>query len=147
MPRLCRARFLLYTSRHNAPLAYNWKIKFNESAKIPAFYNVFPELNHNEMDGFDVVPSTENLAQAFHIIILKDDNDNPRILKRMEVLQRLYGDRGLAVSVVQLTGSSVWGRAFNSLILAEWAAYYVSQYYGTEPEQVPMVEEFKKMIA
>ncbi|MBI2506739.1 MAG: hypothetical protein HYW00_01200, partial [Candidatus Colwellbacteria bacterium] len=45
---------IIYSSRRNIALAYNWKIKFNETGKAPAFYNTFPELNHNEMTGFDV---------------------------------------------------------------------------------------------
>ena len=40
---------VIYSSRRNESVAYNWKIKFNETGKVPAFYNVFPELNHNEM--------------------------------------------------------------------------------------------------
>ncbi|MBI4272842.1 hypothetical protein HY621_03245, partial [Candidatus Uhrbacteria bacterium] len=39
---------VLYASARNESIAYNWKIKFNETGKIPAFYNVLPELNHNE---------------------------------------------------------------------------------------------------
>src|SRR3989344_123587 len=43
---------IIYSSWNNKAIAYAWKIKFNETAKIPAFFNVFPELNHNEMVGF-----------------------------------------------------------------------------------------------
>ena len=43
---------VIYSSTRNMPIAYNWKIKFNETGKIPAFYNVFPELNHNEMAAY-----------------------------------------------------------------------------------------------
>ena len=32
---------VVYSSLKNLPLARNWKIKFNETAKIPAFFNVF----------------------------------------------------------------------------------------------------------
>ncbi|OGY60576.1 MAG: hypothetical protein A3I33_01645, partial [Candidatus Colwellbacteria bacterium RIFCSPLOWO2_02_FULL_45_11] len=52
---------VIYSSRRNQTLAYNWKIKFNETGKIPAFYNTLPELNHNEMTGFDVVEGTRKL--------------------------------------------------------------------------------------
>src|SRR3989339_1606903 len=31
---------LVYASQKNYSVAYNWKIKFNETAKIPAFYNL-----------------------------------------------------------------------------------------------------------
>ena len=137
---------VVYASRANAPVAYNWKIKFNESAKIPAFYNLFPELNHNEMNGFDAIPATQELSRVFHFIFLRDEHDDPRILKRMNVLQSLYKERGLAVMVVSMEGATAWQRIFNSLLTADWAAYYLALHYGAEPEAVPMVEEFKKRI-
>ena len=39
---------------------------------------------------------------------------------------------------------NIWYKIFSSLLTAEWAAYYLALHYGAEPEQVPMVEEFKK---
>lgn len=138
---------VIYSSRSNLAVAYNWKIKFNETAKIPAFYNVLPELNHNEMTGFDVVDATKNLSAGFHFIFLEDSDDSPKIMRRMLVLRKLYEDRGLPVKVVELKGKTIFEKIFNSLILADWVALSLSGIYGTEPDQVPMVEEFKKLIA
>jgi len=137
---------VVYASRRNGPVAYIWKIKFNESAKIPAFCNVFPELNHNEINGFDTIPATQELSRLFHFIFLRDEHDDPRILKRMDVLQALYKDRGLGVTVIPMEGATAWGRIFNSLLTADWAAYYLALHYGTEPEAVPLVEELKKRM-
>ncbi|MDO8470847.1 MAG: bifunctional phosphoglucose/phosphomannose isomerase, partial [bacterium] len=137
---------VIYASRKNVSVAYNWKIKFNESSKIPAFINVFPELNHNEMTGFDVAESTRSLSERTAFIFLRDDNDHSQIKKRMDVLRNLYAKRGLQVEEIHFQGSSDLYRVFSSLLLADWTAYYTSQLYGTEPEQVPMVEEFKKLI-
>ena len=152
---------VIYASLDNLSLAYNWKIKFNETGKIPAFYNVFPELNHNEMTGFDLARSVnakgvdsterEKLNMQFYIILLKDGEDDPRIGKRMEVLEKLYKDRNLKVEMIELGAKSkrgdTWHKVFSSLLLADWAAYYTAQSYGLEAEQVPMVEEFKKIIS
>jgi len=137
---------VIYASSENSAIAYNWKIKFNESAKIPAFYNIFSELNHNEMTGFDVIDATKSLSERFHFIFLTDEHDHPRIAKRIELTKQLYGKRGLAVETVKIEGESAWHKIFASLTLADWAAYYCALQYGTEPEQVPMVEEFKKMM-
>ena len=93
---------VIYTSTRNFSIAYNWKIKFNETGKIPAFYNLVPELNHNEMTGFDVKDSTWELSGKFHFFVLKDNEDDPRILKRMEVLEKLYKDRNLKVETIDL---------------------------------------------
>jgi len=142
---------VIYTSTRNFSIAYNWKIKFNETGKIPAFYNLVPELNHNEMTGFDVKDSTWELSGKFHFFVLKDNEDDPRILKRMEVLEKLYKDRNLKVETIDLDALSgrgdKWHKVFSALLLADWAAYHTALLYGLEPEQVPMVEEFKKIIA
>ncbi|PIP68967.1 hypothetical protein COW91_01915 [Candidatus Nomurabacteria bacterium CG22_combo_CG10-13_8_21_14_all_32_8] len=137
---------VIYASNHNLSLIYIWKIKLNETGKIPAFYNVLPELNHNEMTSFDIQDSTRELGDKFYFLILKDSKDNPKILKRMDVLGKLYKDRKLNVEVINVKGDDLWQKVFSSLLLADWTAYYTALEYGLDPEQVPMVEELKKLI-
>jgi len=144
---------VIYASTKNEALAYNWKIKFNETGKIPAFYNTVPELNHNEMTGFDRKPSSEELSKSFFFIFLKDTTDHPRITKRFEILQKLYEDRGLPVEAISINASqaqigaeSILYDIFYSLLIADWAAMFTAESYGLESEQVPMVEEFKDLI-
>ncbi len=137
---------MIYASTQNKAIAYVWKITFNETAKIPALYNVFPELNHNEMTGFDVQPVTKSLSEDFLCILLRDTDDYSKITKRMDVLKTLYENRNLSVRDIELKGSSRMEKIFSSLFLADWAAYYTAKEYGVEPEQVPMVEEFKRLM-
>jgi glucose/mannose-6-phosphate isomerase len=137
---------VVYASARNFSIAYNWKIKFNETGKIPAFYNVFPELNHNEMTGFDVQEGSRPLSDRFFFVFLRDAEDHPQNLKRMDVTKKLYEDRGLPVTVVDVEGTTRLERMFGSLLVADWTAFYTAEQYGLESEQVPMVEEFKKEV-
>ncbi|MBU1202653.1 hypothetical protein KKH39_01245 [Patescibacteria group bacterium] len=138
---------VIYASTNNEILAYLWKIKFNETGKIPAFYNVLPEMNHNEMTGFDVATTTKSLSKNFSFIFIHDDNDHKQIQKRMQVMDKLYKKRKLPVTNLKLSGKNKWFQIFASALTADWAAYYTSQGYGLESEQVPMVEDFKKILA
>lgn len=137
---------LIYASARNHAIAYNWKIKCNETGKIPAFMNVIPELNHNEMTGFDVRESTRALFANFYTLILCDEEDDPRIHKRMEILERLYAKRGIPTEIVAIEGFGRFEKIFSSLYLADWVAYYTAQEYGLDSNDVPMVEEFKKLM-
>ena len=137
---------VVYASHTNRAIAYNWKVKLNEGAKIPAFWNVLPELNHNEMAGFDVTESTKSLSEKVSFVFLNDPGDHPRIARRMEVTCGMLEQRGFPAEMLSLSGGSVWEKAFSSLLFADWTAYYLALEYGTEPEAVPMVEEFKKML-
>ncbi len=145
--RLHGAVPVIYASDRNRAIAQNWKIKFNETGKIPAFSNVVPELNHNEMTGFDSKGRTAPLSRHFHFIFLKDGGDDRRITKRMSVLEKLYKDRGFKVEIVLLQGKTEIHKIFGALNLADWTAYYAGLLYGVDPQEVPMVEEFKRLIA
>lgn len=138
---------IIYSSRANGPLAYVWKIVCNETGKIPAFVNVFPEMNHNELTGFDVAPTTWVLSANMHILMLHDSEDNPRIQKRMQVAARLLEEKGIKNSFVELKTGSPIIKIFSSVVTAFWTAYYLAKGYGVEPEAVPLVETFKKLIA
>ncbi|MDE2018934.1 MAG: hypothetical protein KGJ13_01155 [Patescibacteria group bacterium] len=137
---------VIYASMKNAAIAHNWKIKFNETGKIPAFDNFLSEMNHNEMTGFDAKMRTAPLSRHFHFVFLKDGMDDRRITKRFGVLEHLLHDRGFKVEIVLLEGKTELHKIFNALVFADWTAYHTAKLYGVEAEQVPMVEEFKKSI-
>ena len=143
---------VIYTSERNIELGYIWKVIINETAKIPAFCNRFPELNHNEIAGFE----NSDLSKNFHFIFLHDVDDDKtgRIGLRMEKLDELYGQKGLPVTRQELKGESPstslrtshLKKIFSSVILAHWTAYYLAKQYEVDPEKTDIIEDFKKML-
>lgn len=136
---------IIYASEKNIAIAEIWKIKFNETAKIPAFFNIFPELNHNEMTSFDYTPENRELSENFFFIFIKDGDDHPQIQKRMEITAKMLKDRKLSINEYQIQESRSVA-ILNSLLLADWTALNIARLYNAEPEQVPMVEKFKKLL-
>lgn len=149
---------IVYTSNQYKSVARIWKIKFNENAKIMAFWNYFPELNHNEMCGFTNLKSKiENLpADASHqamqaglkyyFIILKDGQEDERIIKRMELTAELIKEAGAEVDFVEMAGETKMEKIFNCLLLGDWASYYLALAYMQDPVPVEIVEKFKKQL-
>jgi glucose/mannose-6-phosphate isomerase len=133
---------IVYSSSGLQSVAKIWKIKFNENSKIPAFYNFFPELNHNEMVGFTNVKKNNN----FHILIIKDNEDHPRITKRMNLTSSLLKKKGIAVDFLKTREGSMLFRVFSSLLLGDWTSYYLALNHKIDPTPVAMVEEFKKLM-
>lgn len=136
---------LVYASSRNRTLAYNWKIKMNETAKIPVFMNVFPELNHNELIGFtrsDKIPKV-----PFKLLLIRDSEDYVRVGKRMDVTASLLAENGISSVETGLSGATRLERALRSLVTADWTAYHLALSYGANPDTSPAIEEFKKRIA
>jgi glucose/mannose-6-phosphate isomerase len=137
---------IIYSSTKNKPVASNWKIRFNETGKIPSFYNTLPELNHNEMVGFDGEKKTKKLLENFYFIFLEDETDHPRILLRAKILKEILKKKGFSMETLKLEGKNIWEKIFSSLLTADWAAFYIAKEYGLKPDEVAIVERFKAIM-
>ena len=132
---------IIYSSQKYNPSAMIWKIKMNENAKTPAFWNYFPELNHNEMVGFT------NPQADFFLIMLRDKTDDPRNLKRYDVTASLLKEKGIDSVILDMDGENTFSKMFLTITLADWTSYYLALEYGHDPTPVDMVEKLKKILA
>lgn len=131
----------VYTSSETlAFAAKNLKIQTNENAKTPAFWNQFPELNHNEMLGFT------NPQGKFHVVILRDEDDHPRVKARMDVTKELYQGWGVEVTDVDIPGTTSLEKIFNAIIFGLWTTYYLALACSIDPIPVEGVENFKARL-
>jgi glucose/mannose-6-phosphate isomerase len=137
---------IIYCSTKNMPVAYNWKIRFNETGKIPAFYNTIPELCHNELVGFDGGEKTKKLLENFYFIFLEDKTDHPRILLRADIMKDIFKEKGFPCETLKLEGKNIWEKIFLSLLVADWAAFNTSKQYGLKSREVEIIDRFKKTI-
>ncbi len=139
-PALVQSTPVIYASQAYGTVAHLWKIKVNENAKTPAFWNVFPELNHNEMVGWT------SAHGPFHVVVLKDPDDDPQIQRRMEMTLQLLRDRGIPGSIIPIEGGSRLERMLASLLTGDWFSTRLALELGTDPSPVAMVEDLKKQL-
>jgi glucose/mannose-6-phosphate isomerase len=132
---------VIYSSRENLGLARIFKTNFNENAKIPAFFNYFPELDHNELAGF-TYPQKD-----FQAIILRDDKDLPKIRKQMEITAKLLKKRKIGVEFIDMNEKEPLVKIFSNIILASWTSYYMALAKKIDPWSIKIVDEFKERLA
>ena len=127
-----------YTWRNMAKL---WKIFFNENSKIPAFWNYFPGLAHNELAGF-----TTSLRDFHHIFIV-DKGDDPRQNKNIEAAIAIFNKLGYNYTIINTSSSGVkpLEKIFNNYVLGLWTSYYLGKSLGVDPENTRLIEEFKQL--
>ncbi len=130
---------IVYAPTELEAVARIWKIKFNENSKIPAFYNVFPELNHNEMVGFT------NPLMPVALIYLQPKQMHPRIAKRMQVTAEILKKK-MPILEVKLSGKNPLEEIFEASTIGDYASYFLALRYGIDPAPVHMIEDFKKRL-
>lgn len=122
-----------------APAAYKWRIGFNENAKNVAWWNEIPEFNHNEMIGWSSHPT----AKPYEIINLVSQFEHPRILKRMEVAERLLSGLRPAAHNIESKGDNIFEHLLWSINFGDFVSLYLGLLNGVNPSPVELVEKFK----
>lgn len=141
--QLVNKLIIVYASEKYKDIARICKIKFNENSKVMAFYNYFPELNHNETAGFTNFRK-ENIPTV--VIILRNKNDHPRILKRMEITADIIREKGGQVLNIAMPEGNPLTQIFGTLYFGDFVSYYLALEYNTDPSPVEVVEDLKKRL-
>jgi glucose/mannose-6-phosphate isomerase len=133
---------LFYASNQNLNLAYNWKIKFNETAKQMAFYNVFPEANHNELEAYEYISNQE----SFMPVLMRDSNDHARIQKRFDVFEELLKEKGIEYISIDISDTDIYQKVFKTIVLGDFVTTILAQKRDIPQAEVPLIEAFKKRL-
>jgi len=131
---------VFYGGRLTGPAAYKWKISWNENAKNVAFWNVYPEMNHNEFIGWASHP----VEKPFAVFDLISSFEHERILKRFEISDRLLSGKRPKAHRIELMGDTPLKQLLWACILADFASIYVAILNGVNPTPVELVEKLKK---
>lgn len=127
-----------------APAALRWKCQLDENSKVQAFWNVFPELNHNEIVGWELL---KELTRNFVLVFLRDKKEHPRIAKRMEITRELISGHVGAIHQVWCEGKSRLAKILSVLYQGDFVSVYLALLNGADPTPVERIGLLKKRLA
>ena len=134
---------IFYGGAVTAPLAYKWKISWNETAKNTAWWNEYSEFNHNEFMGWASHP----IEKPFVIFDLLSSFERPRILQRFELSDKLLSGKRPAAKAIHLKGDTLLAQLLWGAILADFASTYTAILNGVDPTPVVLIEKLKQELA
>lgn len=130
---------VIYAGPLMAPAAYKWKISFNENAKNVAWWNQYPEFNHNEMIGWASHP----VEKPYGIVDLRSNLEHPRVQKRFEVTEKLLSGRRPAPNIVEVQGETILEQLLFAVAYGDFVSIYLALLNNVNPAPVDLVEKFK----
>ena len=123
-------------------IAYRWKCQFNENSKIPAFSHELPELDHNEILGWE---GAKDLAR-FSAIFLDDCDLHPRVRQRISLTRALVEPVAAATHVVQSLGTHPVERVVSLVLLGDLVSVYLAVLRGVDPSRMEAIERLKETL-
>jgi len=133
---------IIYSSTLFYPIAYRWQTQINENTKALAISHCIPEQNHNELQGF----INAGKQGKFHMVILKSQDDSPRIQKRMDITKEIAQKNGISVTEIGIKGNSFLTRLFSGAMIGELTSYFLALRYETNPSPMDDIEFLKKKL-
>lgn len=118
-----------------------WKSQIQENANQVCFGNFFPELNHNEINGW-MFPSA--FLKDFFLISITDKDDseqlNNSIKSGMELLQGI----GLDAINISTDATYLLTRIYQLICLGDWLSFYLAIFNNISPTPIPIITKLKQ---
>lgn len=126
-----------------APAALRWKTQCNENAKRFAVCNAFPELAHNEVVGW---AGDEATARGLFVVILRDQDDGPRVGGQVTVARELAFGRARGIEEVWSQGATRLARLLSLIQFGDYVSVYLALLAGINPTPVEVIAAMKAQM-
>ena len=109
-----------------------------------AFCNELPELNHNEIVGWE---NNTSILDKFSIIWLNDGSNHQRIMIRQTATNKILDNVIKKQFEVSLNGESRFERLIHLIHFGDWVSLWCAYLHGTDPSPVEKISDLKYELA
>jgi glucose/mannose-6-phosphate isomerase len=133
------------TGALGAVAAYRWKADVNENAKAPAFWNAFPELDHNEICSFG--QHGDVTRQVLTLVELRHDFEHPQLGRRVEATRAIVEETLASVLEVRAAGEGRLAQLIDLMYVGDWVSVYLALDAGVDPGPIEAIAALKDELA
>ncbi len=135
---------VVYGAGITAEVAHRWKTQLNENGKSWAFYEVFPELNHNAVVGYQF---PKELTSKAMVVMLRSSHISQRILRRYQITSQLLEQAKIEYRFVDGYGISPLAHMMSLVLIGDYVSYYLAILNRTDPTPVQVIDFLKGELA
>ena len=116
------------------------KGQFCENSKMLAYTSVLPELNHNEIVGWE---NNRHVLKKLCVLWLSDTNDIDRVKYRIKVTKEILDQIGIDQHLLGIEGSSFQERFLHMINYGDWLSFWCAILHETNPSPVKKIDQLK----
>ncbi len=144
---LRRSLAVIYGDEFTRAAALRWKQMLNENAKMQCYYDVYPELLHNEIE----VWYEHNISDDTALILLRDEmyemeqaDNGYDLYAIINKSKRLISSKGMNVTEVWSVGRSPLARLLSLSYIGDLLSVHLASARGVDPTKIPNIDYIKK---
>jgi glucose/mannose-6-phosphate isomerase len=124
-------------------VAQRFKTQINENSKNPAKWEVFPELDHNEIVGWE---AAKEFAECFSVIFIRDADERPEMRQRIEVTKKLMRREIRRLFEVWGKGKTGLAKMSSVICTGDFTSVYLAVLRGIDPTPVKTIALLKEKL-
>jgi glucose/mannose-6-phosphate isomerase len=124
--------------------AMRWKQSVNENAKAPAFWNEYPELDHNEVCGWG--QHGDVTRQVFTLVELRHGLEHARLEARAVATRELIDEALVQVLSVEAEGEGRLAQLLDLIYIGDWTSYYLALENDVDPGPIDAISQLKAAL-
>jgi glucose/mannose-6-phosphate isomerase len=124
-------------------VGYRFKCQVNENSKLHAFHHKIPEMNHNEIIGWESYQEKQFLAKIVNFV---DVTYHPQIQKRFEILKDIFSKSGVEIISLKSNEENFKVRLLDLIYLGDWISYYLGVLRGFDPSEIDNIHTLKEKL-
>jgi glucose/mannose-6-phosphate isomerase len=135
---------VIYGAGILSEVARRWKGEFNENSKAWAFFESFPELNHNAVVGYEFPTEAKEMVL---VLMLRSPLLHRRNLLRYDITAKLLTRAGIPYKFMEARGQSALAQVLSLVLLGDYASLYLSMLNQVEPAATDAIDFVKQSLA
>jgi len=139
------SRINVYGSEEFEAAVKRLKTQINESSKLPASWDLFPELDHNEIVGYE----DNDLNRGDYVVILRDEEsekEQPEMRARIEASKEIIQSKVKGITEIWSSGKSKLAKEMSLIFLGDLLSYYLAIEGGKLPEKTDNIDKLKEVL-
>ncbi len=116
------------------------KTQFNENAKIPAKWEFFPELTHNEIVGYE-----SELSKLLFPIFIRDKAESNKYSARINIAKEIISEK-CETAEIYTRGETKLAKMLSVMYIGDFASVYTAILRKTDPTPIKEIERIKNAL-
>lgn len=123
--------------------AVRFRVQLEENAKMIAFHHDMPEMNHNEIEGWN---RNKSFFDNMSIVWIMDEDDHPQISKRIKISKDLLDKKCSQQYIINTDGNNFIERILKLIHFVDWVSYFAALLNKVDPSPVNQIQQLKKRL-
>ena len=135
---------VIYGAGILSEVAQRWKTQINENSKTGAFYEVFPELSHNAVVGYEFPAVTR---QRILMVLLHSSLFSPQISLRYDATAELLANLGIEHKRIEAWGTTPLAQMLSLVLFGDYVSLYLAMLNGVDPTPTHHIDYVKNHLS